>query len=179
MPTDTLLQRLKTQARDLTNELAGITDENVQPSVSDCRHVQQLLIDLHDTLSVYKHHMTEKELSPSFAIHAHVSASEPTPEEKNDPVDPPVLRVEVNRDPPQAQKKGKPITIGVNDKFRFINELFAQNAAEYHIAVEQLNNLGNWADTELYLASLRNLYGWKDNSEAAKHLQLLAKKRFT
>lgn len=71
------------------------------------------------------------------------------------------------------------LIIGLNDKFRFLNELFAQNSLEYNIAIEQLNNLMNWGDTEIYLNSLKTLYGWKDSNEAAKLLFTLSKQRFT
>ena len=72
----------------------------------------------------------------------------------------------------------KPLQIGLNDKFRFINELFAHNDAEYHIAVEQLGGLQTWAETDLYLNSLRNLYGWQENQEAVRYFYTLVRNRF-
>jgi len=73
---------------------------------------------------------------------------------------------------------GKAISVGINDKFRFINSLFAQNAAEYTIAVEQLNSVTSWNDAEIYLNSLRNLYSWKEDSDITKLFYSLVKKRF-
>jgi hypothetical protein len=72
----------------------------------------------------------------------------------------------------------KHIAIGINDKFRFINTLFAQNSSEYHIAMEQLNSLASWHDTEIYLNSLKQVYNWQDDNEVVKYLYALAIKRF-
>ncbi|MEI6020414.1 MAG: hypothetical protein WCR21_04735 [Bacteroidota bacterium] len=72
----------------------------------------------------------------------------------------------------------KPLAIAINDKFRFINELFLHNAAEYNIAIEQINNLNSWTDCDLYLSSLKQLYHWQDQNEVAKQLFALVKKRF-
>ena len=77
-----------------------------------------------------------------------------------------------------SQQTRSALAVGLNDKFRFINELFVQNSAEYTIAIEQLNGLQTWADTELYLTSLKSLYGWKDTSEAVKYFYTLVRKRF-
>jgi len=71
-----------------------------------------------------------------------------------------------------------PLAVGLNDKFRFINELFSQNSSEYNIAVKQINGLQNWTDAELYLSSLKNVYGWKDSNESVKYFYTLVRKRF-
>ncbi len=72
----------------------------------------------------------------------------------------------------------KKLNIGLNDKFRFINELFKQNTSEYNIAFEQLNALKTWDESELYLNSLKELYLWKENSDNVKYFYSIAKKRF-
>jgi hypothetical protein len=127
-----------------------------------------------------------KELSPSFAIHAKVSEVElppemepAMPEQKQEPVLQTIRPADepkpVHNDPP---KRLASLSIGLNDKFRFINELFSQNNSEYAIAVEQLNNLRNWHDTEVYLNSLKDLYEWKSNSEVVRYFYSMLKKRF-
>ena len=72
----------------------------------------------------------------------------------------------------------KPIIIGLNDKFRFINDLFVKKADEYNLAIEQLNNLNTYNDCEIYLNSLKKLYGWKDDNEVVNLFYALVKKRF-
>lgn len=79
---------------------------------------------------------------------------------------------------PAPKTPVKQLSIGLNDKFRFINELFAQNNSEYNIALQQLNTVNSWRDAEVYLNSLKNLYGWKENNEVLKYFYALVKKRF-
>ncbi|MGZ4089816.1 MAG: hypothetical protein ACXVNO_03795 [Bacteroidia bacterium] len=86
--------------------------------------------------------------------------------------------------PPQKEitkeeKNLPPLTFGINDKFRFINELFKQNNSEYNIAIEQLASLGTWAEAELYLRSLKGLYDWKDNADVVVYFYSLVKKRYS
>jgi hypothetical protein len=209
MSTEKILHRLQAQINDLMPSFELFVDSTIQPTVSDCEKLQQQLCVLQEQLAIYKYHKQDKELSPSFNLHARISGT--VAEEKNvaaaleesaktapsaittpspaQPVAPPKQAVpekEVKNEHRQqtksahheSSKSPRPLTIGVNDKFRFINELFAQNSPEYHIAMEQLSNLNNWSDTEIYLNSLRNLYGWKDNSEAVKYFIGIVKKRF-
>ncbi|MBL7932584.1 MAG: hypothetical protein JNL60_11820, partial [Bacteroidia bacterium] len=169
----------------------------------------------------YKYNKQNKEISPSFTLHAKLSEVEivnPVPvsepfkpitetkttagivePKKEEPVSEQTKLQEKNTAPvadnlkektpePEPEKfefekreASKPIpslSVGINDKFRFINELFSQNSVEYNIAVEQINNLKNWPDTEIYLNSLKNVYGWKDNLEVVKYFYSQVKKRF-
>ena len=70
------------------------------------------------------------------------------------------------------------MAIGLNDKFRFINELFSQNPAEYNIAIEQLSGLNTWAEADIYMNSLKSLYAWRDSQETVKQFYSIVKKRF-
>jgi hypothetical protein len=72
----------------------------------------------------------------------------------------------------------KPIIIGLNDKFRFINDLFVKKADEYNLAIEQLNNLKTHYDCEIYLNSLKKIYAWNDDNEVVNLFYALVKKRF-
>lgn len=71
------------------------------------------------------------------------------------------------------------IAININDKFRFINELFASNATEYNIAIEQINTVASLNELNNYLSGLKSIYGWKEDNEVVKNLYLLAQKRFS
>jgi hypothetical protein len=184
MPVERMLQRIRAQIAELTASIDAFGDESVQPAVADCEKLQRLLAELQENLAIYKFHKTEKELSPSFNIHARISDAQPTPSGREGEQAPQAEEIRIQpktdngKNKTEVMKQLRSVGIGINDKFRFINELFAQNVAEYNIAIEQLNNLGNWGETEVYLASLRNLYGWKENSEVVKHFYGLAKKRF-
>ena len=69
--------------------------------------------------------------------------------------------------------------ININDKFRFINELFEANATEYNIAVEQMNSVNSLDEMMSYLKGLTSIYEWKEDSEVVKNLFALAQKRFS
>ena len=79
----------------------------------------------------------------------------------------------------QAKKTLPNIVININDKFRFINELFASNANEYNIAVEQINAVNSPAEMSSYLKGLKSIYNWDDENEVVKTLYALAQKRFS
>lgn len=193
MSLDKILQKVQLDIKELTSTLELFFEDTIQPSVSDCEDLQKRLVTLQENLAVYKYQKLNKELSPSFNIHAKLSEVE-IPEEKT--VTP---AAEVKTPPPAAEEKpivqeaAKPaehvekpaghktlpkMNISLNDKFRFINELFAQNSSEYHIAMEQFGNLRNWNDAEIYLNSLKSLYSWEDDKEIVNHFQSLIRKRF-
>jgi hypothetical protein len=190
MPLEKVLQKLRMQIKELSAVLENFSVESVQPSVKDCEQLQRQLNDFLEQLAVYKYNKTDKELSPTFNIHARVSEATrepvaPAAEAATQPVPPPApapARTEgkdggVNGGRTEP-KMPKSLVIGVNDKFRFINELFMQNAPEYHIALQQINNLNSWPEADFYLNSLKGLYGWKDNNEAVKQFYSLVKKRY-
>lgn len=75
-------------------------------------------------------------------------------------------------------KAAKRLEIGINDKFRMINELFAQSNVEYTTAIEQLNVCSSLEESETYLNSLKALYNWKSESPIVKTIYALNQKRF-
>ena len=66
----------------------------------------------------------------------------------------------------------------MNDKFRFINELFAGNANEYNIAIEQLNTVNSVEEANAYTKGLKSIYNWNDDHEMVKNMNGLIHKRF-
>lgn len=75
-------------------------------------------------------------------------------------------------------KAAKRLEIGINDKFRMINELFAQNNVEYTTAIEQLNVCMSLEESEDYLNNLKALYSWKSDAPIVKTIYALNQKRF-
>ncbi|MBK6836473.1 MAG: hypothetical protein IPG89_20320 [Bacteroidetes bacterium] len=75
-------------------------------------------------------------------------------------------------------KLAKRLEIGINDKFRMINELFAQNNVEYTTAIEQLNVCMSLEESEDYLNNLKALYSWKSDAPIVKTIYALNQKRF-
>jgi hypothetical protein len=184
MPLEKMLQRIQAQIADLGNLSEPFLEENIQPSVGECDKLSAHLHQLLECLAVYKHHKHDNELEPSFNIHAKISEKQPAiTQESASPVTPvhksPVVeQAKVPETETQPQKTRPPLTIGINDKFRFINELFSQNSSEYNIVLEQLANLNSWHETDIYLSSLKNVYGWKDSNEVVKYFYSVVKKRF-
>lgn len=185
MTLDKVLNSIKAKIKELESSLEIFMDDNVQPGVSDCETLQQQINQLEECLAVYKFQKRNKEISPSFNIHAKVSEKENNLAEIQQII-PPVKKMESVSEPiaiktesvSDVNKNIPPLAVGINDKFRFINELFKQNNAEYNIAMEQLSGLQSWSDSELYLNSLKNLYEWQENSEVVIYFNSLIKKRF-
>ena len=192
MSLEKVLQKIQLDIRDLTSTLELFFEDTIQPSVHDCEDLQKQLVILQENLAVYKYQKQNKEISPSFNIHAKVSEVDisrekdktPVAEIKTAPVveekpvaQEPVKTVEPH-EKPVAHRTTQKFSINLNDKFRFINELFAQNSAEYTIAMEQFINLKNWNDAEIYLNSLKSLYSWEEDKDIVKYFQSLIRKRF-
>jgi hypothetical protein len=191
MSTDKILHRIQTQINELSPLLELFVDETVQPSVRDCENLQKLLHGIQENIAVYKYNKQNKELSPSFNIHAKLSEVEAEQEKKAEISTEIKESVKLEKEEknaaehvtPDAFKKteGKakaPLSIGINDKFRFMNELFEQNSSEYNIAIEQLSGLNSWHEAEIYLNSLRNVYEWDPKAEVVVYFYSLIRKRF-
>ncbi len=182
MGSDKVLSKMREQVGELMKTLEEFSDKNVQPGASDCEKLQNQLCRLQDNLAVFKYQRLNQEVSPSFNIHARVSeeVKPEVPEAKKDHgIKPtPEISEPVIASKGAPQKFHTPIVVGVNDKFRFINELFSQNPAEFNIAIEQLSALQNWSESELYLNSLKSLYAWKEQQDVVKHLYSIVKRRF-
>lgn len=198
MTIEKVHQKLQAQASALITDLQSFTEPNIQPCVEECEKIQQQLVAIQESISVYKFQKSNKEISPSFNIHAKVStviSSSPEPEKPIAPDVSPVTSAEPVREivqpaeavkttpvteAPKTENKSavKPLSIGINDKFRFINELFLHNAAEYNIAVEQINNLHSPNECDMYLSSLKELYHWSEQNDVVKLFFAFVKKRF-
>lgn len=190
MSIDKVLHKIQVQIKELAPTLELFVDPTIQPTVSDCEKLQCQLNHLQEQIAVYKHSKLNKELSPSFNLHAKVSEKEVVIEKAKEPEV--TLKEESHKQEVEVELKEliveslaeepvfhhKSISVGINDKFRFINELFAQNAPEYSIAIEQLNTVRSWHDAETYLNSLGNLYEWNETHEIVKQFYSLVRKRF-
>jgi hypothetical protein len=51
-------------------------------------------------------------------------------------------------------------SIGINEKFQFINQLFEGNMKEYNVAVDQINSFNTYAEAESYISNLQGMYKW-------------------
>jgi hypothetical protein len=69
-------------------------------------------------------------------------------------------------------------TIGINDKFLFINELFEGNMRIYDEAIQKLNAGSTMAQADLLLLDLKIVYNWDSESPTVKKFVELVRRKF-
>lgn len=70
-------------------------------------------------------------------------------------------------------------SIGINQKFSFINELFDGDSNSYHQAIDKLNSSAGLAQAEAFLTGeLAVKHGWSAEGQAFRQLQDLVNRRF-
>lgn len=181
MTTDKAFEQLKLAALEVKSLLFDI-DENIHPSVDEIDKIAKRLDVLSEQIVIYKFLQTQKELSPSFNLHLKVmeKSNNVTPTET---IATSVIKETANAIIANDHIEGtvnvaRKIEMGLNDKFRMINELFNKSTTEFNLAVEQLNMIETLEKSEAYLSELKRLYGWKDDHELTVRLYQLNQKRF-
>ena len=82
-----------------------------------------------------------------------------------------------------ARLQRKPITdlstsIGINDKFLLLNELFSGSMEKYNKSIKALNNFPTLMGAKTYMSELQIEFQWDCESEAYKKLSDLVERRF-
>lgn len=100
--------------------------------------------------------------------------------------EPPVVEEQkaiVSPTPPvQVEKKGVfsiQKSIGIADKFEFINELFKGNATKYDEAITQINSSPDSKQALQTFSELKKQYGWSEENESANKLLEIIKNRLS
>lgn len=71
-------------------------------------------------------------------------------------------------------------SIGINEKFAFINELFDGDLNSYNEAIDNLNNSNSYENAIAFLKTeLSSKYDWNGESEAFQKLKNLVERRFS
>ena len=79
---------------------------------------------------------------------------------------------------PSPKKKGDlKSKIGLNDRFRFLNELFGGNSGEFNAAINQLDEIESLEEAEDYLDRLFGVYHWDKNGQAYSDFYQLIKQK--
>ena len=107
---------------------------------------------------------------------------------KLEPVTPVTLPTEINATITTTELQEKlalePIkdlkaAIGINDKFQFIETLFAGDESAFEQAIKTINGFKIYAEAQFWIKSnLRAQYQWDDSAAAVKAFDLLVKRRF-
>ncbi|MES2565326.1 MAG: hypothetical protein V4565_00570 [Bacteroidota bacterium] len=187
MQTDILQKQLHSSLQELK---IAIDKFEKHPSPST-QYAEQLHTAIHTSnklVSAYLVLKEHKDISPDLNLHIKLM-NVPTPEEKTaiiEPMTEQVINEAIQEKAIPQSSSVKPdvkelpkMTVNINDKFRFINELFASNATEYNIAIEQINTTNSMEELNNYMKGLESIYMWKEDQEVVKTWVSLAKKRFS
>jgi hypothetical protein len=69
--------------------------------------------------------------------------------------------------------------IGINQKFRFISELFAEDSEAFYQAVDKLNSFTSYLEADDYLQNtLKERYEWQPKSPVVRELIDLVERRY-
>lgn len=207
MQTDILLKQLNSSLEDLKLSIEKF-EKHPSPSTQYAEQLHTAIANSNKLVSAYLVLKEKKDVSPDLDLHIKLmavptpqekavivdveSVIEPKPVEQKKiefdetPKQEPVIEtkpvektIAVQSAQEHNEKKQYPkIVININDKFRFINELFKVNAKEYDIALEQLNAVNSLDEANAYLRGLKSIYSWDDKHETVKKLYALTHKRF-
>ena len=182
MTTDKAFEQLKLEALEVKSLLIEI-DENIHPSVDEAEKMLKSFDKLKEQIVIYKFLQTQKELSPSFNIHLKVmeKSNDVTP---TDTIGTSTIKETAENSVANDHVEGtvnvaRKIEMGLNDKFRMINELFKQSTTEFNLAIEQLNMFDSFEKSKAYLDELARLYNWKNDGELTLRIYQLNQKRFS
>lgn len=205
MQTDILLKQLNSSLEQLKLAIDKF-EKHPSPSTQYAEQLHSAISQSNKLISAFLVLKEQNEISPDLNLHIKLM-NVPTPEEKQSIIEPIKEQVVIEAvtekvtevvkavesiqvpvtetvfpqvaDEKVVEKTTSKIAININDKFRFINELFASNVTEYNIAIEQINAVSSLDDLNSYLKGLKSIYGWKDDHEVVKNLYALAQKRFS
>lgn len=181
MTTDKAFEQLKLAALEVKALLFDI-DENIHPSVDEVDKLAKRLNVLSEQIVIYKFLQTQKELSPSFNLHLKVmeksNSDMPSETIATSTIKETANTIIANDHIEGTVNVSRKIEMGLNDKFRMINELFNKSTTEFNLAIEQLNMIETLEKSEAYLGELKRLYAWRDDYELTIRLYQLNQKRF-
>ena len=192
MQTDFLSKQLNSSLHDLKKAIEDF-EKHQSPSNSIAEQLHYAISQTNKLVSTYIVLNEQKEISSEIESHSTtthvVSVTEVIEVEKGKIEEPvgvidlqkvvlePIPAIEIKSEEIERGNLPK-LNININDKFRFINELFSGNANEYQMAIEQLNATTNIHEANVFLNGLKNIYTWKEDNELVKSLMNLVAKRF-
>lgn len=205
MPTtEATLKRIKEIIAQLGEVMKDVSSLASSQNAAEVSKAHQLTSELFERLSVIKNsEIEENKEAPSFqkepealsSAKIEVQDPEPIPSVKEvSPVvsepatlfalDPVLENVKVEPKKTAAKKSNLKkvddlkVAIGLNERFRFINELFQGNQQEYLIAINQLNTVPDLQEAMIYFETLKNIYNWDTTDDCYQKLQELVQRRF-
>jgi hypothetical protein len=201
MQTDILLKQLYSALADLKGTIEKF-EKHPSPSTQYTEQLHGAIYQANKLVSAYLVLKEHKDVSPDINIHLKLmnvpaavesenvieSLVEPEQISRTFVIEKQAEPIEENRientvleiqEAKNTVVEFQKITVNINDKFRFLNDLFASNVNEYNIAMEQINTTTNLQELINYLNGLKMIYSWDDANEVVKKLYVLAAKRFS
>lgn len=188
MQRDFVIQQLKEEAQKVEKHLSQLQQDEPLTQAE----TEQFLYDvekLYRNLAVYAHVLKTQ---GNLQVHLKIMQNAPLPEEPvaaekmvQPPVPTPAQPVVAEQVEPapvavlEENTAFKKIEVSINDRFRIINELFAQSQSEFQAALQQLNSIHTLDESLFYLDSLKQIYKWKDDNQLVKTLYSLVNRRFS
>jgi hypothetical protein len=192
MQTDFLSKQLNSSLHDLKKAIEDF-EKHQSPGYIIAEQLHYAITQTNKLVSTYLVLNEHKEISSEIESHlttTHVVSVAEVIEVEKVKIEVPVEVIELQNlvlepiqsveiKPEELEKGNLPkLNININDKFRFINELFSGNANEYQMAIEQLNATTNIHEANVFLNGLKDIYAWKEDNELVKSLMSLVVKRF-
>jgi hypothetical protein len=194
MQTDLLFKQLTSSLAELKVAIEKF-EKHTPPSAAYVDQLHNAITQSNKLVSAYLVLKEHHEVSPELNLHLKLMEIVPPVEIKEvvkaqfeEPIEvveekiiiPPSVKVVEPIIEVSVQQTNYPkLNININDKFRFISELFSANSNEYNIAIEQLNSANSKEDALTYFNGLKGIYLWKDDNELVKTLNALIEKRFS
>ncbi len=160
MKLESLKKEIESLLEDL-HRLNGNKELFREPNIQDVQLFRKKINDLAAKLTVLEFLM----LDPPEIIPEPVAA-QPSARKQ------PVL-------PASNSKTDLKSMIGLNDRFRFVNELFGGSPDEFNAALNQLNTMESYSEAEDYLDRLGSVYNWKEANHALDDLILIIKQKLS
>ncbi len=167
------------------NELLSRIEPGQHLDAADAEELLAQVEKLYRHLCVYSFALKNKDRATDLDVHLHImqaifekeSKTPPRDVEPDEEVAPPLLEVQ----PENVMKEQlilKIIEFGLNDKFRFANELFGGSQSEFQAALHQLNSISSKIEMDVYLESLKEIYLWKENLPITRSFYASVYRRF-
>ncbi len=117
-----------------------------------------------------KHFANIKEVHETLPTNNNVSLNERLKQTRNE------LSETLQETPVKDLKKA----IGINDRFKFLSELFRGDDAMYERSIKTINNYAIYPEAEYWIRrELKLKLGWDDKNETVKQFDQLVRRRFS
>ncbi|MCC7301099.1 MAG: hypothetical protein IT233_00505 [Bacteroidia bacterium] len=150
-------ENLRSLINELLNELGQL---RANGALQDVQVLRKKISELHDQLTVLE-----------YLLSSSGSTTVPDPESSPELKGNPAVISNVNKNELKSR-------VGLNDRFRFVNELFGGSSDEFNAALNQLESMKLPEEAEDYLDRLSEVYHWDKKGHACEDFTHLVQQYF-